>query len=122
MNVKCKSIDCWNVFEGSRFSSCPECGSGDVEIILPIYVNVYITNLVRGGSEEGGWYYTCGEPIESISAGSEEEANELMVKYKEKYSNVGRRPLTSVLSSGEYFVTMEGHFAEEFPKQRPFYE
>lgn len=118
MNRKCK--DCGNIYEGSRY--CIECDSENTEIILPIYINVYFTNLVRGGSEEGGWYYTCGEPVESVSVESEKEADELMVKYREKYSNEGRFPLTSVLSNGEYSIRMEGHFAEEFPKQRLFYE
>jgi len=118
MNRRCK--DCGNIFKGIKY--CSECDSECVETLLPIYVNVYITHLLMGGIEEGGWYYTCGEPIESISVESEKEANELMKKYKQKYSNVDRRPLTSVLSNGAYLVLIEGHFAEEFPKQRPYYE
>jgi len=30
------------------------------------YFNIYEISEVYGGSEEGGWYYTAGEPVESI--------------------------------------------------------
>jgi len=28
------------------------------------YVNIYVTESRYGGAEEGGWYYTAGEPVE----------------------------------------------------------
>ena len=34
--------------------------------LLQTFINIYGTSSVYGGPEEGGWYYTCGEPILSI--------------------------------------------------------
>jgi hypothetical protein len=86
------------------------------------YVNVYIERLAYGGSEEGGWWYTCGEPVESVQVFSDEEKTARVAEMEEKYSNEGRRPISSVLSNGEYSVRVEDHFAETFPRHRPRYE
>ena len=87
-----------------------------------MYVNVYIEQLVYGGPEEGGWYYHAGELVESISVDTKCEAEELHKKMESKWSNDGRRPISSVLSNGEYCVCIEDHFAESYPKYRPHYE
>lgn len=47
---------------------------------------------------------------------------ERMAEMEEKYSNEGHRPISSVLSNGEYSVRVEDHFAETFPRYRPRYE
>jgi len=30
------------------------------------YANAYVTDRLYGGPEEGGWYYTVGEPVMSL--------------------------------------------------------
>jgi hypothetical protein len=101
---------------------CPSCGK-NTKILGPIYVNVYLTDLAYGGPEEGGWWYNCGEPVESTIVGTEEQANELVARLRAgKYSNVGRRPKHSVLSQGEYDICIEQHIARPFPDRKPHYE
>ena len=86
------------------------------------YVNVYLEDLAFGGPEEGGWHYRVGEPIESIKVNNAEEAETEEIRLKKKYSNAGRRPVSSVLSEGEYGVRIEDHSAKPFPETRPCYE
>lgn len=85
-----------------------------------LYVNVYDITRNYGGPEEGGWWYDCGEPLESHRVSSEPEALELQRQLKEKYPRTGKR--FSVLGGDDYDVRIEDHFAEEFPASLPRYE
>lgn len=86
------------------------------------YVNVYLEGRAYGGPEEGGWWYGCGEPVESIQVFSDEEEVITKEKLKEKYSNdEGYRP-NSVVYDEEYGIRVEDHFAKPFPENRPSYE
>ena len=40
------------------------------------YVNVYEVSQCYGGPEEGGWWFTAGELIETIGPVLEEEARD----------------------------------------------
>jgi hypothetical protein len=86
------------------------------------YVNVYLEDRAYGGPEEGGWWYDCGEPIESVQVFSDEEEAEKVAELKEKYSNEGRKPIWSVACRGVYGVRVEDHFAESYPQASPMYE
>ena len=86
------------------------------------YVNVYLENRAYGGPEEGGWWYNCGDPVESVQVFSDEEEAEKVAELNEKYSNEGRRPIWSVACAGVYEVRVEDHFAEAFPRGKPMYE
>lgn len=90
------------------------------------WVNIYLVDRVYGGPEEGGWWYTAGEPVESIYVpwSSFDEAAEIRDKSDDKCEklNEGRRPISSVLSEGEYQARIEDHFAEPFPSEQPHYE
>ena len=33
---------------------------------MKVFVTVYNETQAYGGAEEGGWYYTCGEPIDGV--------------------------------------------------------
>ena len=84
-----------------------------------MYCNTYLVDLARGGSEEGGWYYSYGEPITCVVWTS--VAEEAARKWVED-NNLGRREISSVLSEGRYRVNIENHPAEHFPNVRPTYE
>lgn len=45
---------------------------------MTVYLNTYKTWQAYGGPEEGGWWYECGEPVQSIKISDEdyEEYNE----------------------------------------------
>lgn len=121
---------------------CPICGADDAEpptdedgdplqtggIVLEwttdIYVNVYMVDQAYGGREEGGWWYMAGYPVESRRFNSMPDAQKTLTELETSYNeeNKGRRPISSVLSEGEYRVILETHFAEPWPKCRPHYE
>lgn len=89
-----------------------------------IYINVYLCDQMYGGGEEGGWWYLAGWPVESrlchSMSDAQAELNKLTQVYDEE--NKGRRPISSVLSRGEYQVRLEPRFAEPWPQRRPHYE
>lgn len=97
---------------------------------FPITVAIYLVDRAYGGPEEGGWYYTCGEPCADQAAHVRRFANEdaaavymaLLNDTVCKEMNQGRRSINSVLSQGEY----QAHFSDgapaAFPAERPHYE
>jgi len=120
-----------NYNELAESDPCPICGGEEEEIggilrqwTYDIYVNVHLVDQVCGGREEGGWYYLVGSPVESRCYNSMDEALEELNKLEAKYDqeNKSRRPISSVLSEGEYRVMLETHFAEHWPQTKPRYE
>ena len=99
-------------------------------------VAVFLVDKAYGGSEEGGWYYDCGEPIEAPLPGLNNEdvpriftteaeacgwANHLQDKLNATI-NKGRRPISSVLSEGMYQARVCDGYPARFPETRPHYE
>ena len=105
---------------------------------LVLFVAVYFIDLVRGGSEEGGWYYEAGHPCEdepellahtrTFSGYDIEATREQARAYRDEVEeliaswNKGRRCISSVLSAGKYYVLTTEALPAPFPKERPFYE
>jgi hypothetical protein len=87
------------------------------------YINVYMLDRAYGGPEEGGWWFTYGEPVRSFSYRSERVKERLLrrVQCVVDALNEGRTSINSVLSAGEFAVRQDGHPAEAFPKERPYY-
>jgi hypothetical protein len=95
-------------------------------------VSIYLVDRAEGGPEEGGWWYTYGDPAPShahltrIFKGTDEEAaNEYAHELRQVCGelNVGRRPISSMASIGQYDVVIdEDGYPAHFPAQRPFYE
>ena len=117
----CANCSAKGVLEDLAGSNCPDCDRYALKSSWSIYVNVYLEVLEYGGPEEGGWYYRSGEPIESVLVNNLEEAGVTKTNLEAKYPNEGRRPISSVLSEGEYCVRLENHFARAFPESRPYY-
>ncbi len=84
------------------------------------YVNVYYISQGYGGSEEGGWWFTCGEPIASVPVKDWDESENVREVFREKYPRTGKS--SSVLGGEDYDVMIERHFARPFPESRPYYE
>ena len=96
---------------------------GDLPIVR-LYINVYLVDRAYGGQEEGGWYYECGQPVESRLADNGDQAAAMYcdrVIYW-KHHNKGRREISSVLSTGRFLVRREANFARHFPETIPHYE
>lgn len=88
------------------------------------FVVIWFNTREYGGPEEGGWYFDTGEPVKVYTCYSVGEV-EFYQKRAERMvagSNEGRRPLSSVLSTGRYSVTVEDEKPEAYPANRPHYE
>jgi hypothetical protein len=103
------------------------------------WVGVYLCDRAFGGREEGGWYYDCGILVTDPQFYQEhhEFTPRSFVEEKEAYDfarqvdiwlhetvNVGRRPISSVLSDGMYnaMVFEGGTLPHHFPEVKPHYE
>jgi hypothetical protein len=84
------------------------------------YVNVYSLERNYGGPEEGGWWYDSGDPVRSVKAYTDAEADSLVENFKQHYPSTGNR--YSVLGGEDYGVYVEDHPAAAFPTERPRYE
>lgn len=93
-------------------------------------VAAYEVDMSYGGPEEGGWWYDRGELIRVLRVfHSEDDAIEWCYNFNGKLRsrkfgpNKGRRPLSSVLSTGEVHARVcEGTAPAYFPERRPHYE
>ncbi len=90
-----------------------------------VHVNVYVRDMAFGGPEEGGWWYTTHVPISQLSDVVDWRFAQSVFDVKKKMCdemNEGRRPITSVLSDGEYVVMQEVGPPTHKPEFRPHYE
>jgi hypothetical protein len=90
------------------------------------YANAYETFDVYGGPEEGGWWYTAGEPtgeswgpFETLTEAWEQQTA-LDEWCAEK--NEGRWPRHSSNGGDWYEVIVEEHSGRAFPESTPRYE
>jgi hypothetical protein len=96
----------------------------------PKYLNVYEVIQAWGGPEEGGWWYNCGTPLESVRADNDEQQKEALVRLEQRYAMNDQsdwdreRKRGKSSSAGGYDITIyvERNFAEPFPQRRPHYE
>lgn len=93
-------------------------------------VAIYLVNRHFGGPEEGGWWYEAGEPADEYSRftrGFRDEdraiayANRLNQRLCVRL-NKGRRPISSVLSEGEFAALVRDGNPRRYPESRPHYE
>lgn len=113
-------------------------GPGAMQTPQLWWVGIYLTDRAYGGPEEGGWYFDCGELVTDASfydgrngmtprsfTNMEDAyhfANECQT-YLDATDNVGRHPVSSVLSEGIYTaMVMESSLPAYFPERKPHYE
>jgi len=82
------------------------------------YVNIYRTEREYGGPEEGGWWFTTGECIESRKFNEHSEATD----YSEKVENEMKDPNETWCSDSKFFIEVTTRMGEHFPSHRPVYE
>lgn len=116
---------------------------------MAVYLNTYARHMQYGGPEEGGWWYDCGTPLQSILYSNEDydqwcdkqdwdQLKEIRDKTTYTYTE-GRCPKPISNSTGGYtflpgtdipdkhifsddiYSCFEEHFAEEYPAERPRY-
>lgn len=133
--------DEYNLHHDRYFDDEPEGPS------LPpfVSVSVYLMDQRYGGPEEGGWYYTAGDPevgpFMDFPRNHPEfgdmrlprlfpyEEREFALRYRDalgelcdQFLNEGRPSTSSVLSRGRYIAQLDDGMWESFPKERPHYE
>ena len=88
------------------------------------FVNVYLIDRAYGGPEEGGWWYDCGEAIESIQCLDADIHRVLTEKqiWCDEENSERRCDIGSVLSEGKYVVRIEELPAQGYPTTTPRYE
>ena len=102
------------------------------------FVGTYLVDREFGGREEGGWYYDYGDlvtdpefysdndlplPQAFLNMKDAYEAENVLQNKLEHTVNVGRRPISSVLSQGQYQAKLfEGELPTHFPSTKPIYE
>ena len=98
---------------------------------MPYYVHKYAVELRYGGSEEGGWWYESGFPVQSnVYKGHDEEdayakCRELNRFEHERAEREEDYDYTSVLSyrSNHYsYRVEESPVAGAYPEEIPYYE
>lgn len=89
-----------------------------------IYVNVYAVTRHWGGPEEGGWWWNYHNPIASflILDPKTQDPYKVQEGFYRKYSILKEGNISSVLGGTDVAVYIEDHFAEPWPKERPYYE
>lgn len=116
---------------------------------MTVYLNTYETFQAYGGPEEGGWWYECGTPVQSILISSEdyeewmektpaEERQELREKATYNYTQ-GQAPTpvknglggytfmpgsdvpSTYRQDNSYSSFFEESFAQDYPQERPYY-
>lgn len=96
----------------------------------PWCVCLYLVDRAYGGPEEGGWWYTYGQPVIERDLplpswhATEREAFIAREAMEErcKELNKGRREISSVLSEGRYQACICEGQPQPFPARRPHYE
>ena len=86
------------------------------------YVNVYEETREYGGPEEGGWYYTVGEVVESVKVPRNADVHvveKIVARLRETHIGDDRR---NNWSRSHFRVVVEGHPARPYPAQTPHYE
>jgi len=68
-----------------------------------------------GGPEEGGWYFRCGYPVETICIFSRSQALRILHEIHEKYN-------AEEYEDATYDICLDSDIARVYPAIRPHYE
>ena len=88
------------------------------------YVVIWYNTREYGGPEEGGWWFDTGEPYKVYTCYHPDEVTHYQQSAQEQVDkmNEGRRPLSSVLATGRYSVTVEERKPRGYPAVQPHFE
>lgn len=86
-----------------------------------VYVNAYAETLAYGGGEEGGWWYSVGEPLGSIPIDVNTDPSAFIEHYKLLFKDVQIRRKSS-MGGQDLVIRVEEHQAEFYPDHKPHYE
>lgn len=117
---------------------------------MAVYLNTFECWEAYGGPEEGGWWYTCGSPVQSVLVSQDnlddwlkatpiKQRSEMLRHATMMYTKgqaptpartgyggytfvVGSDEPSSYREDNDYRSWFEDHYAEPFPAERPYYE
>jgi hypothetical protein len=81
----------------------------------PFTITVHQVWDQYGGPEEGGWWFRCGNPVETACIFSREQAVAELIALHEKYNS-------EAYEEEEYDICLSRSYAEFYPHKRPHYE
>lgn len=83
----------------------------------PTTITVHSVTDSYGGPEEGGWWFQCGTPVETICIFSKTQAVNELLRLHEKYESEEYEDFYS-----DYDINLSQNYAEYYPVTRPHYE
>jgi len=93
-------------------------------------VAVYLVDRAYGGSEEGGWWFSTGDPDDEFvrfAKGFRDQTS--AERYRDRLDRVlcrrlnrGRPSIGSVLSRGQFQASVQEGHPKAWPETRPHYE
>jgi hypothetical protein len=87
-----------------------------------VYVTAYETSLGYGGPEEGGWWFDCGEWVETVQT-SRPTAEKIKGDWQENEYMTRRPTYSSIHRPGDsYDVVIEEAAPQDYPVESPRYE
>lgn len=117
---------------------------------MAVYLNTYKVWQEYGGPEEGGWWYQCGKPVQSVlisdqdlddwyEATPQEERTSQIVNATNFFTEgkpptpaktgyggytfvVGSDEPSCYIKDNDYTSMFQDHYAEAYPQERPHYE
>ena len=87
---------------------------------MDVFACVGMIDRAYGGPEEGGWYFDTYAPVKAVKC-KLADAWKVVERLERQYSNEGRYPVSSVLSEGEYRVSISYKPEVASPEGKPAY-
>ena len=87
----------------------------------PTTVTIHYISQCYGGPEEGGWWYTKGDPSNTFCFFSKKQAIEIFVTCIENLEIADQEDLGLSTTSWNYDVNFSNGYATSYPDKRPHY-
>ena len=87
----------------------------------PVTVTVHQTTLRYGGPEEGGWWFTQGEPEKTYCIFDKKQAIKTFIKVCEEYKVWEQPSLGLSTTDYNWEVSFASTAAKHYPAERPYY-
>lgn len=92
------------------------------DLDYPAFVNAYLVSTQYGGPEEGGWWWTAYDLLDSVKVSSEEESQTVVKELWRKYVDMNDpAKLSDVNSEGKVRIYTEKEQGEQETKHAPTY-
>jgi len=87
----------------------------------PVTVTVHQTTLRYGGPEEGGWWFTQGEPEKTYCIFDKKQAIKTFIEVCDEYETWEQPSLGETSTQYNWEVSFASDSARRYPEKRPHY-